>query len=86
MPTYGNKQAESSVLEQLQPYTSQRVERLLEQLDLTEDCVTLQFCGFKFHRTRRVTHSRRRRWGRWVSLFAVLGSLMVGIIKFWLMS
>ena len=86
MPTYGDKQPELSVLEKLQPYMSQSVERLLEEVDLIEERVVLQFWGFKLHKIRRVTRSRRRRWGRWVSLFAVLGTLIAGLIKIWFIS
>ena len=76
MPMHRGKQTDLSVLEKLQPYMSQKIERALEELDLTEECVVLRFWGFELHRVRRVTRSRRRRWGRWVSLFAILGTLI----------
>jgi hypothetical protein len=85
MPVHGDKQ-ELSVLEKLQPYMSQRLERALEELELTEEYVVFRLGGLEIHRVRRATRSRRWRWSRWVSLFGVLAALLAGIIKVWLTS
>lgn len=84
MPTHRDKQTEKSVLEKLH-HMGQGVERALEELDLTEEYVALRFFGFELRRVRRVTHSRRRWWSRWLSLLGILGALTAGVIKVWLM-
>lgn len=67
-------------------YMSQGLERALEEIDLTEEYVALRFFGFELRRVRRVAHSRRQQWSRWLSLLGVLAALTAGIIKVWLLN
>jgi hypothetical protein len=79
MSTHKDKQPKT-----LPASMGQVLERAVDELDLTEEYVALRFWGFELRRVRRITHSRQRRWSRWLSLFGVLAALVVGIIKVWL--
>jgi hypothetical protein len=81
MSTHRDKQPKN-----LHAYMGQGLERALEELDLTEEYVALRVFGFELRRVRRATHSRRRRWSRWLSLFGVLAALAAGVIKVWLIN
>jgi hypothetical protein len=80
MSTHRDKQPKN-----LHAYMGQGLERALEELDLTEEYVALRFFGFELRRVRRITHSRRWRWSRWLSLFGVFAALAAGVIKLWLL-
>jgi hypothetical protein len=85
MSKHEDKQIGLSVLEMLQSYTSERIERALGELDLTEECIVLQLGCLEIHWVRRVTRSRRR-WSRWVSLFGVIVAFIAAILQVWLTS
>lgn len=84
MPFRHEYPTDSGVLDKLQPYMNQSLERALDKVDIIEERVLIRCLGFELYRTRRATHSYRRRWRRWVSLIGFLALLATSILKMWL--